>query len=574
MEDFNINSKIIIFCLIICLLIPLSTVSASDINNTATDNQVLSATPSVDTLSASVNPEQKNDTLSVNDENLLSAGQDSGSNESILKLSNDILLSTGISGSDTVLGDDGDSGEYTLNDLEKLIKYTPDTLVVPYNIKYNATIDGDGLVISKNNYIIDFNGKTLDASGSFGTILTVTGNNVTIKNLNLINGVGDWILSSFLVDLIATIEWDGDNGLIENMLIYNSTKALDFNGKGKINGLNITKCYDSTAVTLGENSIADHIYAYNNTDGRIQSDKCLVMIESYSIIKNSVFDDSDISQEVGLGFNTGQYECQIINSTFKNIYNEAITVMSAGSIIKDCNFTQCSSNIRQIIFTASAGVNTIVDNCTFYNCTGIYSVLGGNNNYMILNNSKFINSTISNLGNLLYIENTLIENNTFTSHGYGAGSGSITYCNFTNNKVNNARNGLIISYDVNINHCNFFNNSLAGENGIIQGVNNRLINVLNSNFTTNESEYDGWAIKSTANIVTINIKGNDYDNKTNLAVFLNQYNDAVMNVWVTSDNNAVGDGSYENPYIVFYEMFTPKNFITQFSKYDILSTFS
>jgi hypothetical protein len=27
-------------------------------------------------------------------------------------------------------------------------------------------------------------------------------------------------------------------------------------------------------------------------------------------------------------------------------------------------------------------------------------------------------------------------------------------------------------------------------------------------------------------------------------------------------------------FIVFYEMFTPKNFITQFSKYDILSTFS
>ena len=36
------------------------------------------------------------------------------------------------------------------------------------------------------------------------------------------------------------------------------------------------------------------------------------------------------------------------------------------------------------------------------------------------------------------------------------------------------------------------------------------------------------------------------------------------------------DYSIENflTIIVFYEMFTPKNFITQFSKYDILSTFS
>ena len=65
--------------MIICLLIPLGAASASDINNTA-DNQVLSATPSVDTLSDSVNPENNNDTQSVqNNENLLSAVSDSGS---------------------------------------------------------------------------------------------------------------------------------------------------------------------------------------------------------------------------------------------------------------------------------------------------------------------------------------------------------------------------------------------------------------------------------------------------------------------------------------------------------------
>ena len=82
--------------MIICLLIPLGAASASDINNTAADDQVLSATPNVDTISANVNGENNNDTLSVNDEkNILSAGinDDSGSN-TILKAGEDYATFT------------------------------------------------------------------------------------------------------------------------------------------------------------------------------------------------------------------------------------------------------------------------------------------------------------------------------------------------------------------------------------------------------------------------------------------------------------------------------------------------
>ena len=91
MEDFNINSKIIIFCLIICLLIPLGAASASDINNTAADDQVLSATPNVDTLSAGVNLEQENDTLSVQENEILSAGISGSNNNNILGDSSDTI---------------------------------------------------------------------------------------------------------------------------------------------------------------------------------------------------------------------------------------------------------------------------------------------------------------------------------------------------------------------------------------------------------------------------------------------------------------------------------------------------
>ena len=107
--------------MIICLLIPLSTVNASDINNTA-DDQVLSATPSVDTLSASVNPEQDNDTLSVQEnENLLSAGQDSGS--------------------DNLLGDEGESEYKTFTDLYQLYRLSEGSLELHDNYKFNPETD-------------------------------------------------------------------------------------------------------------------------------------------------------------------------------------------------------------------------------------------------------------------------------------------------------------------------------------------------------------------------------------------------------------------------------------------------
>ena len=183
LEDFNINSKIIIFCLIICLLIPLGAVSASDINNTA-DDQVLSATPSVDTLSASVNLEQDNDTLSVknNDENMLSAGIDDSGNNNLLK--------------------EGEEKYGSLTELNALIQKSNGTLELDKDYKFNDTLDSasfsNGITLSKS-ITIDGCGKTI-YSGEH-RIFTIQANHVTLKNLYikdstdytsaLISGVGD-----------------------------------------------------------------------------------------------------------------------------------------------------------------------------------------------------------------------------------------------------------------------------------------------------------------------------------------------------------------------------------------------
>ena len=101
----------------------MSAVSATEVNET---NQVLS-TSNTDKLSVGVD-EVVNKTY---DNKLLSAGIDSGS--------------------DDILGD----GETTsFADLDKLIKSTPDQLILETDYIFNPDKDGQGIVINKNNYSI------------------------------------------------------------------------------------------------------------------------------------------------------------------------------------------------------------------------------------------------------------------------------------------------------------------------------------------------------------------------------------------------------------------------------------
>ena len=169
----------------------MSAVSATEVNET---NQVLS-TSNTDKLSVGVD-EVVNKTY---DNKLLSAGIDSGS--------------------DDILGD----GETTsFADLDKLIKSTPDQLILETDYIFNPDKDGQGIVINKNNYIIDFNGHILDANATQfqGTVFTVTGDNVTIKNLHFKNGFGNVTTeTNYVTGLTGAIEWTGDDGVLDNFIL-------------------------------------------------------------------------------------------------------------------------------------------------------------------------------------------------------------------------------------------------------------------------------------------------------------------------------------------------------------------
>ena len=206
--------------MLVCFCLAMNCLWASDFNQT-TDSTILSdnAQESI-TIS---NDDSQIDELNV-DSSLNVTKADSNSNN---------------------VGDDEDVKTYSFTDLGKLIKYSPDELVLDGDIVYNSTIDGDGLVISKNNYVIDFNGHSIDANWHAGTLLTVAGKNIVFKNLKFIKGKGTYVSGhvsasgttfTFWSAVDYPILWTGDNGLIENCEFTNSETVLKWTGNdGVIN---------------------------------------------------------------------------------------------------------------------------------------------------------------------------------------------------------------------------------------------------------------------------------------------------------------------------------------------------
>ena len=82
-----------------------------------------------------------------------------------------------------------DVGNFT--DLNELISQSGNELILDKNYKFNSSADKDidGFTISKDNYVVDGKGHTVDGSGQV-RIFIFTGSNITLKNINIINANG------------------------------------------------------------------------------------------------------------------------------------------------------------------------------------------------------------------------------------------------------------------------------------------------------------------------------------------------------------------------------------------------
>lgn len=427
LEDFNIKSKIIIFCLIICLLIPLSTVSASDINNTA-DDQVLSATPSVDTLSASVNPEQKNDTLSVNDENLLSAGPNSGN--------------------DNLLGADDDSNYGSFSDLVDLISLNPESVKLVQNYKYQTGDEAylHGITINKNNYVIDGNGFTIDGSKQ-ANIFLISSDNVILKNITITNS------NTQYGEVICFL---GNNGLIDNVTITNSSTA-DIN-ESYMSG------FSSFVIFYGENGVFNNskiincqIISSKSTGGFITTWGANLVISNSEIINSTVSSPYDFwSHLIGLPVASGSNHT-ITNCNFTgNTASGLLHLQRNGVTINDSNIS--NNNFKANIFS-NEGMFEILNNVTFSGNTKT-NIAFTTSKKLVLNNCTFEDEycyLASNLLKSLNVTDTVfknIKNNKFFTTATYIGDGF----NFVGCSFINMTSSLIINPSVgSVKDCSFIN---------------------------------------------------------------------------------------------------------------------
>ena len=517
---FNIKTKLIIMCLIICFFMSIASACAGDVNKT-TDHDTLTNHNADDSLSVS----NKNSALNVTKEN---------------------KLTSSIEDNDKLADDGEESKVYSLSDLGKLIKYTPDELVLDGDIVYNSTIDGDGLVISKNNYVIDFNGHSIDANWHEGTLLTVAGKNIVFKNLKFIKGKGTYVSGhssasgrtfTFWRAVDYPILWTGDNGLIENCEFTNSETVLKWTGNdGVINNSyfhdskyeqiyvdnNFFNLENTRFEKLSGMYSSEYVNGHNGYHVRFINDAKVKYCTFYDISEASLSGGytellySNFTLTHGTVHINRVAYC-IFDSVYRpnqHVYTNQAQCLLANTI-EFCTLQNFSIPTTYHCAMICGGISTMIRNCTLINNKApalFYDALGG------ISNCTFIDNVIWEY-TLGYNQKSSYTNAYFDG------------CTFINNDF---RPGTFVSCSGNVRifNCQFINN--IARNQLLYVNTGSTLYIKNSNFSTN-NVYNGWAVKlsnSNQNLVFLDnlsnfynqtpINPTTYNNETFPHIYVNQ----------------------------------------------------
>ncbi|MBR5954769.1 MAG: right-handed parallel beta-helix repeat-containing protein, partial [Methanobrevibacter sp.] len=327
------------------------------------------------------------------------------------------------------------SAEGNFTALQNEIDTSDNSIDIQQDYKYDNLADNgleNGILINKSDFTVNGNGYTIDGSNQ-ARIFNITGNNVTILNLKLING-------NFK---------DGAAIYTGSAIILNNVSFINNNAtKGAIFG-------------NGGSQIISNCYFENNTG-----------IYAGSIYYNFV-------------------KANIINSTFTNTtskYAPAIYKQGPSKFtIQDCTFKNLYAKEGS---GGAIGMKVIgefeIDNCTFINTTSyknggaIFIDFPGNdgvNGNVKIKKSRFFNTTGNIGGALAILEGTIVlEDCEFCDNAalyYGGaiyiseGSMKINNTLFYRNKLyydDSLGGGIYIDYSGNylIENCEFINNTKQG----------------------------------------------------------------------------------------------------------------
>jgi len=440
----NVKSQIVILCLVICILMSVCTVSANDVNDTylAVEDSVIDENITID---------ESQELLQVNEnEDMLSA----------------------------------DEGSFA--ELQNLINENSGTLTLNKSYVFN---DGDNPISITKPISINGNGYKIDGAGK-SSILKITGNDVTLKNIEFSNG---YINSPDEV-YGAAIIWEGNNGIVNNCIFSNNTIRTEYYEESKggaiyWNGINAT----INGSTFKNNSILD---TAGDGGAIFFTSKCVNVF-----IDNSHFIDNNAYSEGGAIYILND-KSRIINSSFKNNY----AAKTGGAIYysnnregRDVVISKCDfvDNIADTGVYGSAiyadSINSTIYKCNFTGVnpirlesrpkSGIINISGNiekgylQKNHIIYNNARLwlennsFNTTIYNEQGLIlsHVTSYVLD----SSHSYGKSYYEwnaidkflykVTILDDNNNKIINreitlldTKEGLITT-DNNFTYCNFNN---------------------------------------------------------------------------------------------------------------------
>ena len=352
------------------------------------------------------------------------------------------------------------AGESSFSNLTDEIENTGTSLDLNHDYTFNNETDNkNGIVIGKDNFVLNGNGRTIDGKNQ-SRIFNITANNVTLSNLILTGGnaekggaiyaTGSLTLNNVtFTNNYAKIE-GGAVGFYGNVILTcNNSDFID----------NYAEAGSAIFVQKGVLNLynADLSSKIFNMYSQVA-----VLANSIVYIENATFSNSNSSYSPALYLRSSK--TSIINSKFinlrGNITSGAIGVRMGGDLyVKNCEFINTSSSknagaiFADVLYNDYGGVVTIIDTVfkdTSSGFGGAFLQLSGN---LFLNNTKFINGHATYSGGSVYLSdvNAIINNCTFDSNGVEVIEGYPTY-------------GGAILLDMgayNISESKFFNNNAS-----------------------------------------------------------------------------------------------------------------
>ena len=387
-----------------------------------------------------------------------------------------------------------------------------DILKTTHDYKFNNETDNStGIVIAKNNFVLNGNGRTIDANNQ-SRIFAIGANNVTLCNLILINGNAD---NGGAVYTEGTVTLNNVT-FINNYATQGGAVALLFDEVLNINNSKFIDNRGNTGSSIYVEKGKLNLYNTEFTSDTPAKRSQIVIKEAEGYIDNATFANM-LSNYTPAIHMVKSKALTILNSRFinltANISSGAIGLRNGGVLyIRNCEFINVTSAKNAgAILADITGDNTFQGNVTILDTVfrdtssgfgGAYIQFGGK---LIINNTEFTNCYATYNGGSVYIsyvDHAEVNNCNFTSNGVSIIEGYPTY-----------GGAMVIDISkISINNSRFINNT-ASAGSAIYGF-DASYDIRNSLFENNTNPiYTVFDRES--NIDTSNTFNNDKNISTN-----------------------------------------------------------